>query len=657
MSKQTRRRFLASVAKVAGATTVGSALPTSLQRAAAIPAHTPTGTIADIAHIVVLTQENRSFDHYFGTMAGVRGFADPFPIPVPNRPGLVQKTVWYQPRVGPQPQSYLLPFRADTTQHWEYNRLDGTPHGWHDAQEAWNHGRLNACPLAKKEHAMAYFAKEDIPFQWELASTFTICDAYHCAMHAGTNPNRLFIWTGSNDPSSRGNGPALYNEYEWFDADPGRHGGYTWTTYPERLTASGVSWQVYQAMEDNYTDNPLAGFHSFRAAWFKRPGYSEELRSRGVTTRDLDLLKQDVLADKLPQVSWVVATAEGSEHPSPSSPAQGAAYSARVLDALRANPEVWSKTVFLINFDENDGYFDYVPPPAPPSCAAWHADPTQAVYAGASTVDTTGEYHAHVLPYYDNPVERSLLGRPYGLGPRVPLYVISPWSKGGWVNSQVFDHTSIIRLIEARFGVHEPNISAWRRAVCGDLTSTLDFRRPDAAPVSWPATVERAAQVKALPSTVTPPTPGNSELPTQEIGVRPSRALPYELQIDSRIHADGVELHFINHGTAGAVFHVYNRLDLQAIPRRYTVEAGKGLAGAWHHIGGAYDLWVIAPNGFHRAFSGKAEEVGHEARLSRSGTGLVLQPVRKINQPSLEADRLSERSLVGLVPRLAEFRL
>lgn len=170
-----------------------------------------------------------------------------------------------------------------------------------------------------------------------------------------------------------------------------------------------------------------------------------------MSTRDLDKLKEDVLADKLPQVSWIVATAEGSEHPGPSSPAQGADYTARVLDALTSNPEVWSKTVLLINFDENDGFFDHMPPPAVPAYESYDADPARARLAGASTVDTVGEYHHNL-----NGSDPQYHHRPYGLGPRVPMYVVSPWSKGGWVNSQVSDHSSVIRFIEARFGVKEP---------------------------------------------------------------------------------------------------------------------------------------------------------------------------------------------------------
>ena len=615
-----RRRFLRTVAGAGGATVALSTFPPAIQRALAIGAHRRTGTIKDVEHVVILTQENRSFDHYFGTLAGVRGFGDRFPIPVPDAAGIVRKNVWVQPNEAANgTPAAIAPFRLNTEQSFDVMRVEGTPHSWRDAQPAWDHGRMSAWTRAKHNHALGHFAKGDLPFQFALANAFTLCDAYHCASQTGTNTNRLFLWTGTNDPLRKGNGPATYNDYDWFDADYG-DGGYSWTTYPERLQKAGISWQVYENMADNFTDNSLAGFQNFRAAWFQKPGYSQALRERGVSTRDLDLLKQDVLDGKLPQVSWIVATAEGSEHPGPSSPAQGADYTAKVLDALTANPEVWSKTVLFINFDENDGFFDHVPPPAAPSYTSWNADASKAVRAGDSTVDTLGEYHEILLPwpgYADSPVEQALLHRPYGLGPRVPMYVISPWSKGGWVNSQVSDHTSVIRFLEKRFGVMEPNISAWRRAVCGDLTSSLNFDDPDNTAFfkSLPDTIALANKARALTKRTLPATPSSLVLPRQDSGVRPSRALPYELHVTSQVRSHRrhpeqatVELEFRNTGRATAVFHVYDRLHLEQIPRRFTVEPGKRLDDSWQPGNdGAYDLWVLGPNGFHRHFTGKAQ--------------------------------------------------
>lgn len=608
-----RRNFLRSAASVVGSSAALSMFPPAIQKALAIQANNATGTIKDVEHIVVLTQENRSFDHYFGALNGVRGFGDRFPIPVATRNGESGKTVWYQPNEtnGASP-AWIAPFHLNTVQDFKYMRVEGTPHSWSDAQKAWDLGRMGQWTAAKENHSMGFFNKDDIPFQYAMANAFTICDAYHCSTQTGTNTNRLFLWTGTNDPLKLGNGPSISNVYDWFDTDKG-DGGYSWTTYPERLQQAGITWQVYEDMDDNFTDNSLAGFQTFRAAWTKKPGYSVELLQRGISTRKLDKLKEDVMNGTLPQISWIVAPAADSEHPGPSSPAQGADYTARVLDALTANPDVWSKTVLFINFDENDGFFDHMPPPAVPSYEAWDADPAKASYAGASTVSMVGEHHNNIQSYDDTPSQQQWKHRPYGLGPRVPMYVISPWSKGGWVDSQVFDHTSVVRFMETRFGVKEPNISEWRRAVCGDLTSAFNFATPnnDAFYNNLPSTTALAQRAAALPGRSTPPPPGTAALPVQTQGTRPSRALPYELHVSAVCDpaTQQMSLNFSNTGAAAAVFHVYDRLHLDGLPKRYTVEANKQLKNSWSLAAdnGAYDLWVLGPNGFHRHFTGNAK--------------------------------------------------
>jgi phospholipase C len=184
-------------------------------------------------------------------------------------------------------------------------------------------------------------------------------------------------------------------------------------------------------------------------------------------------------------VSWINAPSIYCEHPGPSSPVQGAWFLQEVLDALTAVPEVWSKTVLIVNFDENDGYFDHVPSPSAPSL---DADGKPAGKTTLADADLAPEYFTHRRPpaaARSQPARRPRV-RP---GPRVPMYVISPWSRGGWVNSQVFDHTSVLRFLEARFGVKEPNISPFRRAVCGDLTSAFNFATPngEAPPSLMPA--------------------------------------------------------------------------------------------------------------------------------------------------------------------------
>ncbi|MFY8207937.1 MAG: phospholipase domain-containing protein, partial [Caulobacter sp.] len=272
------------------------------------------------------------------------------------------------------------------------------------------------------------------------------------------------------------------------------------------------------------------------------------------------------------------------------------------------------RTVFLVMFDENDGFFDHVPPPAPPSYDA------AGKLLGASTVDLAAEHHQVRNPTEARSERDDLMGRPYGLGPRVPLYVISPWSRGGYVNSQVFDHTSVIRFLEQRFGVMEPNISPWRRAVCGDLTTCFDFKTPNTNPFpALPATAEPAGRAAKL-GRAKPPTPPAVVAPAQAKGPRPSRALPYALAVDGG-YADGtIALTFSNAGAAAGVLHVYDRLRLDQTPRRYTVGPQKHLSDAWP--GGPYDLWVLGPNGFHRRFAG--EHVGLEIAARPSKDGLVV---------------------------------
>ena len=571
-----RRQFLSA----ALAASLGG-LPPAIARALDIPARVRTGTISDVEHVVILMQENRSFDHYFGTMNGVQGFGDRFAIPAPDR----NRTVFAQPRED-KLEWLIAPFHLNTAKDFRLMRVAGTPHSFKDAQDAWDHGRMGRWPDAKHNHSMGYFSRADLPFQYALAEAFTLCDAYFCAMHAGTNPNRVFHWTGTNTGL---NGPVTDNGYDSLGADPKSHGGYDWTTYPERLSGAGIDWQLYQDMKDNFTDNPLVGFKTYRAAEKASSEKLMDLARRSIRTRDVDTLKEDVLANKLPQVSWIVGTAEGSEHPSTSSPAQGADYTARVLDALTANPEVWAKTVLLINFDENDGYFDHVPPPAPPSIGE---DGKPLGFAeGAET-----EYHQGDGKYKN---------RPYGLGPRVPMYVVSPWSKGGYIASEVFDHTSVIRFLETRFGVQEPNISAWRRAVCGDLTSCFDFRTPNDQPffAHLPKTADLAHKARELAGETKPKTPGTLVAPIQEKGQRPRRATPYPIDCDLRAKG-GLYLRMINweQSSRAAVFHVYDVKRPNAVPARYTVPAGQELFHDVTKTG--FDLWVVGPNGFYRRFTG-----------------------------------------------------
>ncbi|VTU18121.1 phosphocholine-specific phospholipase C [Variovorax sp. RA8] len=636
-----RRDFLRKTAGTLGAASALTVLPPSIRRALAVEAHVKSRSIEDVQHIVILMQENRSFDHYFGTMRGVRGFGDRFPIPLASG-----KPVYFQPN--PSGGADIQPFRRDST----IGRAligSGTPHNFPDQQAAWNQGKMDRWIQFKNQATMGYFLREDIPFQFALADAFTICDGYHCSVLTGTDPNRIVFMSGSNfNPELRKRGinsthadgepvnsRCWPNPSRWvagrgqqadgsgqIDPATGAYNykyvntAFKWATLPDVLQKAGVSWHIYQNMNNNWTGamHGCLAFQSFRTAQPGSPIYEHGLtggpESADGAVNFLAQLKQDVINDTLPQVSWVLPTQALAEHPGSSEGTAGAAdFTADVLDALTSNPKVWSKTVLFVTFDENDGFFDHLPMPAVPSYDA------NGNLMGKSTVALDGEYFDASVGNYLN-VNDTTSGkiRPWGLSSRVPMYVVSPWSKGGWVDSQVFDHTSVGMFLEKRFGFTVDAISPWHRAVCGDLTSCFDFVRPN-DPVfpqlpdtsNWAAINAAQRLLPTAPITTAPATP---QPLFQEAGVRPSRALPYELHASARVDSRGMlSLMFANTGKQGAVFHVYDKLHLDRIPRRYTVEAGKTLSDTWNagaSDSGKYELWVYGPNGFVRTFEGDA---------------------------------------------------
>src|SRR5215471_17790700 len=472
MSNVDRRTFLALL----GVPAVAAALPQSLDKALAIPAHSRSGTIDDVEHVVFLMQENRSFDHYFGTLRGVRGFADPHPVTLPSG-----KSVWHQPNGSAE----LLPFRPEVPDLGQ-TFLPDPPHGWNDTHAAWNAGRFDQWVPNKGVTTMTYHIRTDLPYQFALADAFTICDNYHCSVLGPTDPNRYYMWTGWDGNDGKGGGPVITNA----------EAGYDWSTFPELLEKAGISWKIYQDIGvgltaagfwgwtenpwiGNFGDNSLLYFHQYQNSQPGSPLYEKALRGTNIANGGnfenlFDLLRNDVRNGTLPQVSWITAPEAFSEHPN-WLPGPGAWYVSKVLDILTSNPELWSKTVLLINYDEGGGFFDHMVGPYPAMSSAY----------GQSTVDVTSDLFAGD--------SRNVAG-PYGLGVRVPMMAVSPWSRGGFVCSEVFDHTSVIKFIEQRFhrtapGLFETNVPAWRRSVCGDLTSAFNFRSPNEGLAPLPLTV------------------------------------------------------------------------------------------------------------------------------------------------------------------------
>jgi phospholipase C len=711
----TRRSFLRHAAALAGGAKVVSALLGSIERASAIDP--PEGSsFLDAKHVVILMQENRSFDHAFGMLRGVRGFNDPRAVTLPD-----QKPVWLQTNAAGETYApFWLDFKG-TKATW----LGSLPHSWTDQTDTRNHGnhdgwldnkRSSRKDCAGMPFTMGYYDRQDLPFYYAFADAFTICDQNFCSTLTGTTPNRLHLWTGTIRERPDG---ASYANVRNSDVDFGST--VSWKTFPERLEEAGISWRIYQnelsvasgladeeeAWVSNFGDNPLECFDQYNVGFRKThieyvermaatlpkqietlraqghegvghekelaakekllkyaisekdqwtpqaaakqserdrnlhakafttnqddPGYRQlaKLRYRdGGVEREMEVPKSDPLYQfrkdvdngALPAVSWLVPSERFSDHPS--SAWYGAWYIAETLNILTRNPEVWSKTIFILTYDENDGYFDHVPPFVAPEPGNPESGKT------SPGIDPGLEYLRLEEDLKRHPAKEAR-GGPLGLGYRVPMVIASPWSRGGYVCSQVFDHTSVVRLLELvltkRSGkeIREENISAWRRTVCGDLaTAFRPFQSGDAT-VNFPSRDSfleqvNAAKFKRMPSGFRKVV-GEASVPRQEPGVRASTALPYELAASGALSADGKRFEIalearnglFGKSAAGAPFHVYTprkfRNQLKLRTRAYAVAAGDRVTDSWELTGferGIYHLRVCGPNGFFREFAG-----------------------------------------------------
>ncbi|HEY2468797.1 MAG TPA: phospholipase C, phosphocholine-specific [Terracidiphilus sp.] len=749
---RTRRNFLKVAALVSGATGISDLIPGAIERAYAIePA--PGSTFLDAEHIVILMQENRSFDHAFGTLGGVRGFNDPRAMRLGNG-----NTVFVQTDAAGK--SYA-PWRLDihdTRITW----MGSLPHSRHSQVDAWNEGRHDGWLEAKRSDAeqysalpltMGYYTREDLPFYYAMADAFTICDQNYCSVMTSTSPNRSYFWTGTIREQQRADSKVHIRNEQIDD------GGMNWKTFPERLQEAGISWKSYQneltrsALADeegawlsNFGDNVLECFSAYNVE--ANPGFvpsmqqsiadlqaqaarlesdlatgqdqpaGDKLRTRlneihnqianlktaaanGGEARYKQLSKQqralhhaafvtnqndpdyhsldtlsfesddarqsmkvpkgdvlyqfrkDVNEGRLPTISWLTAPENFSDHPS--SPWYGAWYVSEVMDILTKNPEVWKKTIFILTYDENDGYFDHAP-----SFVA--ADPRRPETGGASAgIDTALEYTSKQDELRMGVAEKDARSGPIGMGFRVPLIIASPWSRGGWVNSQLFDHTSTLMFLETflqrKYGkkVREENISDWRRAISGNLTSVFRPYDPEEPSIgflsrdNYVVSIERA-RYKQIPSNykiltseqieqINRSPHSSDQMPHQEQGIRPACALPYELYADGVLGEGGeqfeVRLSAANpvHGeaAAGAPFNVYLRNTKETsskghrmIAATFAVKPGDTLTRQYPlsmFLDSRYAIEVHGPNGFFRSFTGRVDSRPIEVRVSYEGGG------------------------------------
>jgi phospholipase C len=449
----TRRELLGTAAAATAMVGLEALSPARiLERALAAPV---AGTLADIKHVVIFVNENRSFDHYYGTYRGVRGFADPAVLKQSDGTPVFAQKFSGSP-FGAASAAYgghLLPFHFDTTKNGEC--VNDIAHGWAPQHQAWNRGAMDRFLQVDIEPAnngprdgvntMGYYTRADLPFYHALADAFTICDNYFGSVIGSTLPNRMYTVSATIDPDGKHGGPVI--ETESPRARSKKLGTYTWPTYPEQLEAKGVSWKFYGTPETLVGDNVLPYFRPYL--------HKPRLAAKAFKASFPGTFVKDCKTGRLPAVSWVLAPFLDTEHP-PGPVSYGEIAAAEILGALVANPSLWATTAVFMTMDECGGFFDHVPPPTAPA-------------------GTPGEY----LGVAKLPAIAGGIRGPIGLGFRVPMLVISPFSRGGFVCSDTFDHTSLLRFLERRFGAEVPNLSAWRRGVTGDLTSAFNFVAPD----------------------------------------------------------------------------------------------------------------------------------------------------------------------------------
>jgi phospholipase C len=458
-----RRDFLRGAA-VLGA---GAALGPGLRGIRAVPrlpnlgdaVAAPTAqALQQIQHVVILILENRSYDHYFGAYHRGRGFDD-------HPRGSLGVFAQADPlRTTGSPRGRLLPWHLDT-QTMNAACTNDPSHAWSTQHYAWNHGANDRYVIAHSAfeadgptgapQGMGYYTRSDLPLYYALADAFTLCDSYHAPVFGPSDPNQHMAMSATIDPAGVAGGPVVSDAANVNAIPPSTiatSAQYSWTTMPERLQAQGVSWKCYQppgALASTAADTP-----GLLARYTQYGNPSSVLYRNAFLPRFPHDFVADVEADALPSVSWVAPPPNGDDHP-PSPSNLGARYTGHVLQTLLRNPQVWAHTVFFVTWDENGGFFDHVSPPVPPP-------------------GTPGEF----LTTNPLPSDAAGIAGPIGLGFRIPLLVISPFSRGGHINSDTADHTSLLRFLETRFEVEVPNLSPWRRQTTSDLTSTLNLTRP-----------------------------------------------------------------------------------------------------------------------------------------------------------------------------------
>ncbi|OAA57415.1 non-hemolytic phospholipase c [Niveomyces insectorum RCEF 264] len=413
-------------------------------------------SLAGIKHVVMIMMENRSFQHYFGTMAGVRGFADPNVQMNGNR------SVWYQDVTGLTDKAdYLLPYWLNYEQSEEnYNKsqcLCAGANNWIPTQQAMNNGLNNMWPKYATPQSWGYFKRQDIAYHFALAESYTVGDMYHAAITSNTDPNRWYWQSGTiNVPGGKtplGAGGVVLDDNQAngcvatnLDCLP-----LQWPAFAQYLDEAGIDWRSFQNSWDWATNNGLFYFQAFQEAAVNSSLYQRGLAFDG--DNGLDAFRAAAAAGTLPEVSWAFPPGSLQEHP-PNTPQDGAWWINQIVDAAIHGKDK-DDTVILLNWDEGGGWGDAVLPIISPK-------------------GTPGEW-------FEDPYGQ--LGYTFsGPGIRIPLIMISPYTRGGHVFTERGDHSSILLFLEQYLAARgysnitaKAQMSDWRREHQSNLVNAFDF--------------------------------------------------------------------------------------------------------------------------------------------------------------------------------------
>ena len=414
-----------------------------------------------IQHVIIIVQEGRSFDNYFGTYPGADG------IPTVNG-----RTTVCLP--APKPAKCARPL------HTHKDKSVGGPTDAHAARIDVNYGRMNGfvaavresercraeiagkCPAAPATDVMGYHDQREIPNYWSYAKHFVLQDRMFEPVASSSVPSHLFLVSGwSAECAKAGDASSCRNKTELAASTASQQPDYAWADLTSLLHHAGIEWRYYVsegtapvcADPSQLTCSPLASADATPTAWNPLP-FFDTVRNNGqlANIQTVNHYLEAARDGTLPEVAWIVPNRKFSEGPHASVTA-GMKYVTGLVNAAMLGPD-WDHTAIFVTWDDWGGFYDHVAPPR---------------------IDKNG----------------------FGL--RVPGLVISPWAKPGYIDHQTLSFDAYTKFIEDVFlgGVRmDPQTLARRDArptvrdgspAVGDLMNDFDFAQIPRAPIILPA--------------------------------------------------------------------------------------------------------------------------------------------------------------------------